>query len=224
MRRVHPVLNGKPDYSKTIPCSCELSDISARRRERLLKMCSLPPKAHDMTFDKFKVYPDLKTPYQVAKEAGENPGKLFWTLFIGTNGNGKTHLSVSVINEWIKAGIAAKYVYVPLLLEELREAYHKRDNPDSAYEERYKFYREVPLLLMDDLGVEASNPWVKEKLDTILDYRLMNHLSLIATSNLSLEKLPDRIRSRFMRHPQGNIVAITAEEYSLRKNGVGVNR
>jgi DNA replication protein DnaC len=69
----------------------------------------------------------------------------------------------------------------------------------------------VPLLVLDDIGVENSTAWVQEKLDTIVDYRLMHKLALVVTTNLSLDKLSTRIASRLMR--AGEIAVINAPEY-----------
>jgi DNA replication protein DnaC len=70
--------------------------------------------------------------------------------------------------------------------------------------------------LLDDYGTESKTAWVQEKLDTIVDYRLMHNLSLLVTSNSTLDEMPPRIRSRIMRHPKGDIICIDAGDYSLR--------
>ena len=41
----------------------------------------------------------------------------------------------------------------------------------------------MPLLVLDDLGVEKSSDWVQEKLDTIVDYRYFRGLPLVVTTN-----------------------------------------
>jgi DNA replication protein DnaC len=69
----------------------------------------------------------------------------------------------------------------------------------------------VPLLVLDDLGVENSTSWVQEKLDTLVDYRLMHGLALVVTTNLTLEELPARISSRLER--AGHVIGIKGEPY-----------
>lgn len=211
---VHPMANGKPEYGKTTPCQCIKVELEQKKREWLLKSCDFPPFADTMTFDRFKVFPDVKLAYDTARNMAANPGKLRWLALVGWNGNGKTHLAISVCRAWLDAGIPARYTLISLLLDELREGFGKEG--DYSYEERFRYYCKVPLLLLDDYGMESKTDWVQEKLDTIVDYRLMNNLSLIVTSNKSLDEMPPRIRSRLMRHPQGTIVTILAGEYSMR--------
>jgi DNA replication protein DnaC len=171
-----------------------------------------------MTFKTFKQRPGVETAYQSAVVVAKSPGELFWLALVGDNGNGKTHLAVSIIHEWLKAGIPAKYVLVSLLLDELRVGFrHEKDGDyENSYTQRFAYYCNVQLLLLDDYGMESSTPWVQEKLDTIVDYRLMHNLSLLVTSNRTLDQMPARIRSRIMRHPKGKIVCITAGDYALR--------
>jgi DNA replication protein DnaC len=67
---------------------------------------------------------------------------------------------------------------------------------------------------LDDLGAENPTNWVNEKLDTIIDYREKNGLALVVTTNLPMEDLPFRIRSRLVRN--GKVVYIAAEKYHER--------
>lgn len=211
---VHPIISGKTDYTNVVPCECVKSVLAANRKAFILEKCNFPPFAEDMSFGSFKIYPQVKTAYTEAKEMADNPGILSWLAFVGGNGNGKTHLAVSICKTWLNAGVPAKYKLVSLLLEELREGINH--NGEDSYERKFEYYCNVPLLLMDDYGIESSTKWVQEKLDTLIDYRLMNNLSLIITSNLSLEEMPARIRSRIIRHPNGKIIAIMAEDYAMK--------
>jgi DNA replication protein DnaC len=97
---------------------------------------------------------------------------------------------------------------VPILLEELRRGY-QGENHD--YDRRFDMFLNVPLLVLDDLGTENPTPWVQEKLDTIIDYRLMHGLATIITSNLALDQMPERIGSRLLR--TGKVVTINAGEH-----------
>ncbi len=181
----------------------------------LLKLCALPPFAQNMTFEKFVAYPLIKLAYDKALEMANKAGELCWLALLGNNGNGKTHLAISICRAWIEKGIAAKYTFVSLLLDELREGY-KSNEKENSYDEKFRMYCDIPLLLLDDYGAESKTAWVQEKLDALIDYRLMNNKSLIVTSNLSLDEMPNRIRSRIMRHPKSVIVGIEAGEYSMR--------
>lgn len=210
---LHPLIKGKPDYSKTITCSCIEEELKERRRQVLLKSCELPPQADNMTFKKYKQYPELKDAYKSALEMANEPGETRWLSFIGLNAVGKTHLAIAICKQWIAAGVPARYSLTSLLLDELREGF-KVDNGD--FERKFEYYCNVPLLVLDDYGIEHKTSWVQERLETIIDSRYMNNLSLIITSNLTLDDMSPRVRSRLLRHPKGTVVAIIAPEYSMR--------
>jgi DNA replication protein DnaC len=213
---VHPMVDGKVDYSRTIPCSCSTEMSKKKRLDNLIASCALPPYAMDMNFENLEIYPEVKTAYESAVEMANKPGELAWLAFIGENGNGKTHLSVSICKAWIKAGIPARYTFVSLLLDELREGFKKEDS-ENSYTNKFQYFCNVPLLLLDDYGMESKTAWVQEKLDTIVDYRLMNNKSLLVTSNLALDDMPIRIRSRLARHPKGKVIEIAAPDYVFRR-------
>ncbi len=216
---VHPTVNDKTDYSIVVICKCRKEEWENKKREFMLNKCQLPINAESMTFENFEVYPEVKLAYNDSKEIAGHPGDVAWLALIGRHGNGKTHLAVSICRAWLDAGIPAKYELVSLLLEELRQGLNK--DGGNSYSDKFQYYCNVPLLLLDDYGIESSTKWVQEKLDTIIDYRMMNNLSLIITSNLSLDDMPPRIRSRILRHPKGRITAIMSGEYSLREKATG---
>jgi DNA replication protein DnaC len=212
---VHPLVNENVDYSRIVPCKCVAIDYAKRRLEIMIRYCEFPPMAQGYTFENFNSYNDTLT--RVKKLALEliNAKELVWATFAGINDTGKTHLAVAICKEWVKQGVPAKYAFVPLLLDELREGFGSKG--DGSYESRFKSFCTVPLLLLDDLGAENSTVWVQEKLETLIDYRYMNHLSLIVTTNLALGELSPRIRSRLMRHPNSKLIAFDVEEYTIVK-------
>ena len=211
---VHPVENGRIQYDRTIPCICRKSESEKRIRRYLLDSCDLPPGTDDMDFKSFKVLPEVKTAFNIAKEMADKPGELRWITFMGVNGTGKTHLAISICKAWLNAGIPAKYAFVPLLLDELREGFNRQNGEN--YQKRFDYYCNVPLLILDDLGAESSTAWVQEKLETIVDYRMFHKLSLIITSNNALEQFSNRIRSRLPRLKESVIVNVGKEDFNLK--------
>jgi len=213
---VHPLKDdGKPDYSQVVPCQCMREQIERERVQRLLMYCELPAGTAKMTFGNFKVTPQLKEAYDLAVELAEETGELSWLTLLSGVDRGKTHLLIAICRRWLQRGKLARYAYVPLLLEELRRGF--REEGDRSYEARFDRFLNVPLLALDDLGTEASTPWVNEKLDTILDYRLVQGLPLVATTNKRMDELPFRIESRLRR--AGRVVVIDAPEFSKSKRG-----
>lgn len=212
---VHPMRDNKVDYGNVIPCRCRQQESNENRRMALLRACQFPPMVADMTFNNFKAYPAVQRALIISKVIANNPGKLAWLTLMGLNGVGKTHLAVAICKSWADAGIPSRYVFVPLLLDELREGFSKTDN--ASYQARFNFYCTIPLLLLDDLGTESKTAWVQEKLETLVDYRLMNKLSLIVTCNKALDELSPRIASRLTRLPESLLINVDAPDYMVEK-------
>jgi len=210
---VHPRLeDGRPDYSRVVPCVCIRARLEAEKKRRLLKRCELPKKALTWTFETFELLSGLEEACEAALVLAERRCDTSWLLLMGGTDRGKSHLLAAICHRWLQAGIPARYVYVPLLLEELKRGF--REEGDNSYDARFDFFLNVPLLALDDLGTENRTPWVQERLDTIIDYRLMHELAMVVTTNLPMEDLPFRIRSRLAR--EGRVVYIAADEYHTR--------
>lgn len=211
---VHPLkTGGKPDYAQVVPCQCVREAWEREKQQRLLAACELPAGTEHMTFEKFRLSPGLKEAYEAALALAEETNTLWLTLMSETD-RGKTHLAVAICRRWLARGKIARYAYVPLLLEELKRGFRREE--DYSYESRFDYFLNVPLLVLDDLGVENKTTWVQEKIDTLVDYRLMNGLGLVVTTNCSMEELPFRIASRLQR--RGKVVVIDAPEFSeIRK-------
>ncbi len=209
-----------PDYSKVEPCLCQAEKIAREKKERLLRYCELPEKSENLTFGTFNTgkYQTLKDALRAAKALVPESNNLQWLTLIGGRDLGKTHLAIAVCRQWLELGVPAKYVFVPILLDWLREAIR---NPEANPAVRMKILCEVPLLVMDDLGVQKPTEWAMERLMTIIDYRYVNHLSLMVTSNKDLEHLPGddegRIGSRLKRYVPGKVILMEAPEYFIRR-------
>lgn len=118
-----------------------------------------------------------------------------WLVLLGNYGCGKTHLAAAIANYAADLGVPTIFLTVPDLLDWLRFAY---DDPQSSFEERFEEIRNISLLVLDDLGTQNVTPWAREKLFQIINYRYINQLPVVVTSNSKLEQLEERIRSRFL--------------------------
>jgi DNA replication protein DnaC len=67
---------------------------------------------------------------------------------------------------------------------------------DYTFEQRFEEIRQVALLILDDFGTQNATSWAQEKLFQILNYRYINRLPTVVTTNLSLNEIEGRIRSR----------------------------
>ena len=64
------------------------------------------------------------------------------------------------------------------------------------YDRLFDQVRNTPLLILDDLGTQASTPWAQEKLDQLLNYRFNHELPTVITSEKSPEQMDERLRGR----------------------------
>jgi DNA replication protein DnaC len=198
---VHPRLpSGRPDFSRVIPCRC-VKVISEKEQANRLQRYSNLGSLINYTFENLAQNgingdPAKQELFQKAFEAA----KLFaakpegWFVLVGPSGSGKTCLAAAIANERIKQGQAVFFQTVAELLDHLRSAFV----PDSEmpYDELFETVSSAPLLILDDLGVQASTPWAKEKLDQLLNYRYIHELPTVITTSVPLNKLDDRIITR----------------------------
>ena len=86
------------------------------------------------------------------------------------------------------------FVNVPDLLDYLRAAYSPAS--DETYDQRFNDVRDAPILILDDLGTQNATPWAEEKLYQILNTRYIAKRPTVITTNLDLDDLDPRLRSR----------------------------
>ena len=114
-----------------------------------------------------------------------------WLYLAGPCGSGKSHLAAAAAHVLAEAGYAGYYRSVPDMLDALKEGFKKED-----YDERLEALKAAPLLVLDDIGTEASTEWSQEKLFQIVGERGRFGRATILTSNLAIDDLPPRIASR----------------------------
>ncbi len=191
---------GHPDFGKAVPCRCTREESSKEHQSRLQRYSNLGSLTR-FTFN--NLLPEgrsgapvsqeqFRRAYEAAKAFAVDPRG--WLVLAGPSGCGKTHLAAAIANERISRGYPAFYITTPDLLGHLRSAF----SPDSEmpYDEFFDRVRNAPLLVLDDLGAQASTPWAKEKLDQLLNHRFNSQLSTVIVTIIPIEQLEDRIHTR----------------------------
>jgi len=208
---------GHPDFGRLEICTCRQADIQDRIRQRLFSISHLD-ELRDLTFDSFNPRGriGLGQQQQDSIERAYNQARSYsktlkgWLLIQGGYGCGKTHLAAAVADECVSLGVPTLFLTVPDLLDSLRFAY---DDKEVTFEERFEQIRDAPLLVLDDFGTQSATTWAREKLFQILNYRYINHLPLVLTTNLALEQIEGRMRSRLSDPDMVAHVYIHAPDY-----------
>jgi DNA replication protein DnaC len=214
-----------PDFGKMQICTCRQGQVSQQIHRRLFALSNLDSLSH-LTFENFQPrgHIGLRPAQADSLELAYNQARQFsqslkgWLLLQGGYGCGKTHLAAAVANFAVEMGVPTLFLTVPDLLDTLRFAY---DDPESTFEERFDEIRNAPLLVMDDFGTQNATEWSREKLFQILNYRYINQLPLVVTTNLMLEEIDDRIRSRLEDPQLVTRVHMRTPDYRQPANDIG---
>ncbi len=144
-----------------------------------------------------------------------------WLVLQGMYGCGKTHLAASIANFAVNLGVPTLFITVPDLLDWLRYAF---SSEETSFEQRFEEIRTIKLLVLDDFGTQNATPWSQEKLFQILNYRYVNGLPLVLTTNQKEAEIEPRIRSRLQDRTIVHFYLIDAPDYRRDSTDEGGNQ
>ena len=113
-------------------------------------------------------------------------------IMLGNAGNGKTFYSDCIFNNLLSKGYVVYRTTISSLFQRFKDTY----NPNSKVniKDLIKELKECDLIVLDDLGSEnISENWGEENVYNLLDFLTTNNISLILSSNLSLEDLKNHL-------------------------------
>ena len=223
MRSEVPV--GHPNFGRLEVCVCRQRDVSQQVREHLYSLSHLD-ELEGLTFESFqprgqiglgeKQANSLEMAFNQANHYAKNLNG--WLLLQGGYGCGKTHLAAAIANFAVDMGVPTLFLTVPDLLDMLRFSY---DSEDTTFESRFNEIRNASLLILDDFGTQNATGWAQEKLFQIINYRYINKLPLVITTNLSLDDIEARFRSRLADRGLVSDVRINAPDYRRPLDDIG---
>ncbi len=167
-----------------------------------------------LTFDTFVIGPANRLASAAARRAAGSPGTSYNPLFIyAGSGLGKSHLLTSIAHHLLRHDSGQQVVYKTIedYLDELTQALESGER--EALRERY---RELDVLLVDDVQFLAGQPEAQEMLLRTLDALGDSGSQIVLASDrppAEIDGLDERLLSRFSG---GLIVDISAPEYETR--------
>lgn len=152
-------------------------------------------------------------------------------------GNGKTHLSIAMMVEWVKSkreiieqrSLAslensfsstlvtptANFVNFASLMLEVKSSF---DSKETSEQKVIKKYCNYDILVIDDIGTEKYSEYVQAVIYTILNTRYENMKPTIITTNLSSADMNASYGSRILSRVASGVV-ITLEGRDMRLSG-----
>ena len=216
---------GHPDFGEVFVCVCRRRQVANVARDRLFALSHLD-ELRSLTFESFKPNgrpgigerqaSSLQVAYNQARHHAEHLNG--WLFLQGSAGCGKTHLAAAAANYAVDLGVPTLFLTVPDLLDTLRASF---DSEDTTFEQRFEEIRAAQLLVLDDFGTQNASGWAREKLFQIMNYRYINKLPTIVTTNLLLSEIDERIRSRLADPELVTQVRILAPDYRRPMDDTG---
>ena len=178
--------------SAIAPCKKQLSHEEDLKRRRLMRSYYASEETMTASFDKLEHDTGNRAAVAAAiqfcnqVEAGERVKGLY---LHGPFGVGKSYLMGAIAHQLSLSHIASLLVYVPDFIREMKDSIS-----DQSYVGKLELLKEIPVLILDDIGAENLTPWVRDEiLGVILNQRANNHLPTLFTSNYSLEELEEHL-------------------------------
>jgi DNA replication protein DnaC len=177
---------GKKEVSECPACRKEIDAEKLRQKDEQAKQhliqkwrsMNIDDKYYESTFDNFDAYNDeLRKYLEICRSFSENPdGKL---IMLGKNGNGKTHLAVSVLKKLGGVIYTAFEIGV-----NLRQSY----NGDTKEHEVFDELCTVPLLVIDEVEKIKDSESKQNWMSHVIGKRYNRMLPIIIIANCHTQK------------------------------------
>ncbi len=116
-------------------------------------------------------------------------------IFYGKTGLGKSFLSSAIAKEVMKTGFISVYYSIHELIYVMENVTFIQENRQD-FKEEYERLFTSDLLIIDDLGTEVTNSFIKSFLFDIINRRTENSKKMIISTNLSIIKLKEIYEER----------------------------
>lgn len=124
-------------------------------------------------------------------------------LMIGGAGRGKTHLASAIGRVVIDKGYSVVYESAANIVNSFEAERFGRDSKGDTDK-----YYDCSLLIIDDLGTEFNTQFTISVLFNLINHRIINGLSTIVTTNLSLKEIENNYKERIYSRLSGDFTVL----------------
>ncbi len=169
----------------------------------------IPPRLHAASLDNIAVDNGNREAVEAARSFIETPRDAL--LLHGDTGRGKTWLAAAIARELIIRGAWTQFTAASDMIADLAQSYK-----EDSFEMTFKKYKNVPVLIIDDLGVEKDTERSLEHVYNLIDHRYAWERGTVITSNMRGKELAARYGTRIMsRIKTGAVVELKGKDRRL---------
>lgn len=214
------------DCRRSAPITENTKTSSGNERERRIKKLEssgIYKRYQPCTFENMErknVPQQIRKAFSEAKKYADNfseyEKKGIGVILIGPVGTMKTSMAVGIAQELISKNKGVMFLPMAELFDKLVYMSKQKDNTEfNRFESRLK---NTSLLILDDLGTEYPNDWIRNKVDAIISFRYNSMKPICVTTNLTPGDIVSRYQERVYDRLKGSsiIIGINSQE-SLRK-------
>jgi len=188
----------EPDIFYRASCKCDQNIRLANRNNAIRwKDSNIPHLDEPRTLATFRGRPGTEEAERAVNNYIQFGGAPALVL-VGQTGSGKSHLLEAIGRDAMENNQTVRYDTAAAFLDRLRHTYSGADDQDLW--QLTSWYQDRSLVLLDDLGAEASKDWAAQQLTDFIDNRLRNKRRLVIATNCTEselgERLGERLRSR----------------------------
>lgn len=174
------------------PCSYKIEDEKQKKQQQLMKSLYVPSEILMARFDTMDRNEEREEACHQALAFALNaqPGEDGHGLYLyGKFGVGKTYIMGAVMNGLRNRQIESLIVYTPDFFREMRQAIS-----DGTFQEKIDTVKKASVLILDDIGAETISGWIRDDvLGAILQYRMLEKLPTLFTSNYNYDELEEHL-------------------------------
>ena len=176
----------------------EEQELRKQKIESILGKSGIKKRYLSRTIESFAVTAENKKSFEIATDYIKNfkrysaQGKGLYLE--GPCGTGKTHLAIAIALAIINTGVPVICKTSIDILSDIKRCYER--NSEVTEEEVLEAYKNVDLLIIDDLGKEQVTEWSVPVLYSILNERYEALLPTIITTNYNTTALAEKLSAK----------------------------